>query len=226
MEVYRSSHTAEELEQALSGTGGAEAALKSLLEWTIEDLYCETATKIKSYRTFMGNSTLKKVNLPNVTEIISQYIFSGCSSLVEVNLPKLETMDMCVFEHCTSLTELTFPRFYAFSNNFNFRGCTNLKKIDFQRKDNPIGQYSSNLNQHEFNGCSSLEVIIIRAEDKVWKIANLNNFTGTPFESGGAGGTVYVPQALIGQYQQATNWSALYAAGTCNFVAIEGSEYE
>jgi hypothetical protein len=48
----------------------------------------------------------------------------------------------------------------------------------------------------------------------------------TPFASGGTGGTVYVPQALITEYQNATNWSTLYAGGTCNFVAIEGSEYE
>jgi hypothetical protein len=57
-------------------------------------------------------------------------------------------------------------------------------------------------------------------------MANKKVFDGTPFASGGTGGTVYVPQALITEYQNNTNWSALYAQGTCNFVAIEGSEYE
>jgi hypothetical protein len=60
----------------------------------------------------------------------------------------------------------------------------------------------------------------------VCPLINTNVFNSTPFAAGKAGGTVYVPQALIEQYQTATNWSTLYAAGTCNFVAIEGSEYE
>jgi hypothetical protein len=76
-----------------------------------------------------------------------------------------------------------------------------------------------------FSGCTNLRTIIIRGET-VATLSDVNNFTDTPFASGGTGGTVYVPEALIESYQNATNWSTLYAAGTCTFVAIEGSEYE
>jgi hypothetical protein len=57
-------------------------------------------------------------------------------------------------------------------------------------------------------------------------LSNTNTFNSTPFATSGTGGTVYVPQALITEYQNATNWSTLYSGGKCNFVAIEGSEYE
>ena len=62
--------------------------------------------------------------------------------------------------------------------------------------------------------------------ETVCTLSNVNAFNNTPFASGETGGTVYVPQALIEDYKIATNWSTLYEAGTCNFVAIEGSEYE
>jgi hypothetical protein len=57
-------------------------------------------------------------------------------------------------------------------------------------------------------------------------LSSISSFNSTPFATNGTGGTVYVPQALIAQYQQATNWSVLHTAGTCSFAAIEGSEYE
>ena len=75
------------------------------------------------------------------------------------------------------------------------------------------------------NGCTALKTIVLRSAG-LCSLVNANALTGTPFASGGTGGTVYVPSALIESYKTATNWSTLYAGGTCNFVAIEGSEYE
>ena len=46
-------------------------------------------------------------------------------------------------------------------------------------------------------------------------------FNGTPFASGGTGGKVLVPRALVESYQTATNWSTLYVAETCEFLALE-----
>ena len=76
-----------------------------------------------------------------------------------------------------------------------------------------------------FGYCKNLTTLVLKSET-VCTLSNINAFNNTPFASGKTGGTVYVPQALIESYQTATNWSTLYAAGTCNFVAIEGSEYE
>lgn len=87
-----------------------------------------------------------------------------------------------------------------------------------------LGKISS-LGSLQINDCKHLTTLILRSET-LCRLGSVNYLGDTPFESGGTGGTVYVPAALITEYQNATNWSTLYAAGTCNFVAIEGSEYE
>ena len=57
-------------------------------------------------------------------------------------------------------------------------------------------------------------------------LVNINAFTNTPFASGKAGGTLYVPSALVSEYQAATNWSTILGYSTNSIAAIEGSEYE
>lgn len=49
---------------------------------------------------------------------------------------------------------------------------------------------------------------------------------GTPFASGGTGGTLYVPNALKSSYQSASNWSTILGYATNSIQAIEGSYYE
>lgn len=209
---------------AASGGSGDEDNVKAMLENNLEVLIHNTATKIAVSRIFQGNKVLRKVDLPNLTEITGSYVFTECSALEELNLPKLKSMASFCFLNCTGLTEVSLPELNAFYHNGNFSGCKNLRKIYFGRKEaEGVGLA---FGQNTFNGCSSLNVVILRLETKAVGLANVNAFTDTPFASGGTGGTVYCPAALITQYQQATNWATLYAAGTCNFVAIEGSEYE
>ena len=56
-------------------------------------------------------------------------------------------------------------------------------------------------------------------------LSNVNAFTGA-FASGGTGGTLYVPQALIASYQSATNWSTILGYANNQILPIEGSIYE
>ena len=95
-----------------------------------------------------------------------------------------------------------------------FYNCTSLHTAD-------LGGLQTNM----FGVCTKFTTLILRSATLV-NLTSTNTFTSTPFAIGGTGGTVYVPAALIESYKTATNWSALYEAGTCNFVAIEGSEYE
>jgi hypothetical protein len=122
------------------------------------------------------------------------------------------------FKNNQSLTGVTIPDGYITINNRAFDGCSNLLYVE-------IVSNLTEIKAIAFYRCTALTTIILRSPT-VCTLANVNAFESTPFESGGTGGTVYVPQALITEYQNATNWSMLYAAGTCNFVAIEGSEYE
>ena len=81
------------------------------------------------------------------------------------------------------------------------------------------------INNYAFNGCTALNVIVLRSTT-LCKLSGTAAFTNTPYASGKAGGKVYVPSALIASYQTATNWKTLFGYNTCEFVAIEGSEYE
>ena len=100
---------------------------------------------------------------------------------------------------------------------YAFYECKALTSVDLPN--------ATSVGNSAFIYCSKLTTIILRSPT-VCTLANTNAFNGTPFASNGTGGTVYVPQSLISQYQTATNWSSLYSGGKCNFVAIEGSEYE
>ena len=60
----------------------------------------------------------------------------------------------------------------------------------------------------------------------VTTLGNVAHFDGTPFASGGTGGTLYVPQALIADYQAATNWSTILGYANNKILPIEGSIYK
>ena len=78
----------------------------------------------------------------------------------------------------------------------------------------------SKIDNRTFNGCRKLTMLILRSET-VCTMSNISVFNDSPFASGGTGGKCLVPRSLIETYQTATNWSTLYAAGTCTFLALE-----
>ena len=84
-----------------------------------------------------------------------------------------------------------------------------------------------------FNNCGHLATIILRSSS-VSSLASTAAFTGTPFKSGGTGGTIYIPKSLYdhlgdnsaSDYKAASNWSTVDGYGTITWAAIEGSIYE
>ena len=113
---------------------------------------------------------------------------------------------------CQSCTNLKTAVYKDFSSSENLRGCTSLEAIDCR------GSLSAN----SLNGCTSLAVIVIRS-DTVVSLVNTNALTGTPFASGNAGGTLYVPQSLISSYQSASNWSTILGYATNQIKSIEST---
>ena len=98
------------------------------------------------------------------------------------------------------------------------RDCTNLKAIDFSKTVRIAGGEA-------FMNDTSLDTLVLRS-DTFCQLDTTNNFTNTPFASGGAGGTLYVPSALISTYQSANNWSTILGYADNQIKAIEGSIYE
>lgn len=170
-----------------------------------------------------GNqSVLTTVSMPNAI-IAAPHAFNNCRALVSVSLPSLTTgfinytnRSASMFANCVSLTDVDVGSLDYFSVNM-FQNCTSLTKLDLKAPTQILAQ--------AFNGASSLSTLIIRSS-AVPTLANINAFQNTPFASGKAGGTLYVPSALIADYQAATNWSTILGYSTNSIAAIEGSEYE
>ncbi len=84
---------------------------------------------------------------------------------------------------------------------------------------------ASTINSNSLNGCSALTKLVLRSPT-VANLVAVSAFQSTPFDNGGTGGTIYVPEALKSSYQTATNWSTLNGYGTVTWKSIEGSAYE
>lgn len=213
---------------------GDEAVAKAIVERTITEYNDDTIDSIGDYA-FSNCSALTSVDLPNATSIGGR-AFEQCKALTSVDLPIAIGIGSSAFDSC-SLTNINLPNAEKIES-YAFRGCKKLTEVNVPKVTvlNDMTFYLcpftsidlpkvSKMNGRCFSACANLNLLVLRSET-LCALGGTNVFEDTPFAAGKAGGTVYVPQALIAAYQTATNWSTLYAAGTCNFVAIEGSEYE
>lgn len=122
------------------------------------------------------------------------------------------------FRDCTAMRYFVAPKLTVMYNTILY-GCTNLLAIDW------LGGSITGSKNH-FVNCTKLNVMVIRRTASICSLATTGAFNNTPFASGKAGGTLYVPQALIASYQAATNWSTILGYANNSIQAIEGSIYE
>lgn len=185
--------------------------------------------------------SLEAIDLPNVATT-TQYVFRGCTSASYVYMPNLTNIGAggYQFSGCTALTSVfigTSGGTHCFDgdtvlvsavltgsvkmNSYSFQGCTKLEIVDLN---------TTQMDNREFYNCSSLKTIILRNSSVVtMKQSPTTSNTcwyNTAYASGGAGGTIYVPEALLESYPTATNWSILDGYGTISWLPIEGSIYE
>lgn len=153
-------------------------------------------------------------------------MFSGCSALENVYMPSLSSALNSYFRNCTSLERIALQKCASIAA-YAFEGCTSLKYADFGVRTQISGG-------NAFRYCSSFDVLILRGENSISPLISLNNFDGTPFASGGTGGTIYIPKVLYDHlgdgtsddYKAATNWVTIDGYGTITWAQIEGSYYE
>ena len=148
---------------------------------------------------------------------VRYYAFAHCNGPKTIRLPAVTRVRSYAFNSNSGLTAVELPALSDLEGGV-FTNCAALQYVD-------MGMAYSLGWSATFNNCTSLKTLVLRRAS-VSGLANVNFFSGTPFASGGSGGKVYVPSALIESYKAATNWSVLYGYGTCEFVALEGSEYE
>lgn len=195
---------------------GGEDTLEKFLTQSITHVRSEAVTDFFRTNLFADQISLVSADFPNLVRT-NDYTFYNCTKLENVNLPKASYVGAHAYEKCVSIRKLNFPSSTTVYTEA-FYGATSLKSVEF-------GVTTNFSRTNAFNGCTSFDTLILRGNE-VSTLSNVNNFNGGAFAEGASGGTIYVPSALIESYKTATNWSILYEAGRCNFVAIEGSEYE
>lgn len=163
------------------------------------------------------SNTLTTYSSNDVTRV-PDYALRGVSSLQTISLPNATAIGRNAFTECTNLTSATFSADITSVGQYAFSSCPALEEIDLKK--------ASSIGANCFNGDSKLNTIILRKTNGVTSIASTSAISGTPFASGGAGGTLYVPQDLIASYQSASNWSTILGYANNQIKKIEGSVYE
>ena len=158
--------------------------------------------------------------MPNAVWIPDSMV-SGCTSLTKLIADEAIYAGQDACSRGTQLLTLVLPKLrYVYSNAF--ATCKTLKSVDFGGSPSESEGFFRN---NVFSGDTVFDTLVLRA-NTVWPMVNINIFSSTPFASGKSGGTLYVPQAMISEYQAANNWSTILGYPNNNIVAIEGSQYE
>lgn len=183
----------------------------------------DAVTKLKRYA-FADCKDLTSVSLPNCTELLGGYQFAECKNLESVNLPnctliegnstfynasKLKTINISnvitmtdasrMFYYCTALEEFSAPNLTSSTKTLRmFDGCKTLKSISFPKLS------GTTISTNTFYGCGALTTLILGGS-QLNPLENVNAFDYTPINKGTV--YIYVPDALVNEYKQATNWA-------------------
>lgn len=207
-------------ENQLTSRTTTATKIKGYCYWNLDTLTgvsFPNAITIGNY-CFYDCANLETLNIPSV-QSVGTYVFSNCPKLKKIDLPSVTSIGQRAFATCSGLEEVNInENFTGIIDNYVFNNCKKLAMLDLEK--------ASSITVNAFNGCTILNVLILRKTDAICTLQNINAFTNTPFASGRAGGTLYVPQDLISSYQSANNWSTILGYANNQIKAIEGSIYE
>lgn len=214
---------------AIQVGGGSEDLLAKMLNDQMTEYASNEVTTLRQYAFFQRNN-LVSVSFPNFAGEIPSNCFLSCGKLATVNMPNTRTIAASAFQYCPSIERIRFPKVVYLNSNVFYTETYNankLKVVDLGAS-NVTPQYIA---AQAFARQTKIEAIVLRYSSVI-KLSDVNAFLLTPLtgdatQYGGVySGHIYVPQALIAEYQAATNWSSLYAAYPDIFQPIEGSVYE
>lgn len=192
-----------------------------------------------------GSKTLKTAGKYCEADIGVEYIKTGGEDYLEKRLTDtltsysnetITSIAASSFQACSKLTSLWLPKVRSVGTNFLLK--SGVTKLALPSLAMTLASYTfmqAPLTHLDFTAQSSiaanglyittLSVLVLRKQTLV-TLANINAFGQSKFKSGGTGGTLYVPQALIADYQAATNWSTILSYESNQILPIEGSIYE
>ncbi len=178
------------------------------------DIVIPNATSIKA-QTIYQAPYVTSVSAPNVTSLGGSAIY-GNTGLTSINLPNLVTSGNYGLARNTStnLKAIVLPKMTT-------TGTYLLEWVKATLDFTALSQLVTNSLRSWYG-----PTLILRKSDAICTLNATGAFTGTVFASGGTGGTLYVPQVLISDYQSATNWSTILGYENNQILPIEGSIYE
>jgi hypothetical protein len=189
----------------------------------------------------LANTLTEYIN--NDIGYVKSYGFYECTALRTVELNNLNFLEGNTFQYCSNFESVSFNKVYElrnwclygikaqfivlpslkYSNTGTMRDNSALTAVDLGKTSQTATDMY--LGQSVFQNDTNLKTLILRSARK-YTLQNINAFSGTPFASGGTGGTLYVPSSLIAEYQGLTNWSTILGYANNSIQAIEGSIYE
>lgn len=163
-----------------------------------------SATSVKDYFSYWNTRATEWTCTGNSVTYIGQNAFRNNTYLKEIHFPNLESMS---------------------TSGWVCHTCTRLEIAD-------LGKVAT-IRPNMFNSCANLTTLILRGTTRT-ALEQVASFNGTPFASGGSGGTIYIPEDLYNHlgdgsssdYKAGTNWSTLDGYGTITWAKLEGSAYE
>jgi len=182
-------------------------------------------------KAFVSCHSLALTELPAGVTYIGGNAFQFCNGLTHISCEgPITTLGSNAFTGNASypmqLVTASFPNMALTSSLGGAFGSTSAANACQQLAFCDIGS-TTGIGSNAFANCYALETLVLRKTASVCTLANVSAFLNTPMRGyNDKTGKVYVPSALISSYQTATNWATLYNAGTVEFLAIEGSEYE
>ena len=148
---------------------------------------------------FLGESAFAKcsslptvVSMPLLSSEIPKHTFNVCTSIKEIYAPLATEVGMSAFNGCTKLELAEVESAITFDNSA-FNRCTALKKVVLRDVTTFTGDV--------FYGCTSLAEVIVNNITPPTLSSNAFQSTNSTF-------LIYVPDASVEAYKQATNWSA------------------
>ena len=162
---------------------------------------------------FNGCTKLTSIHTPNVTSTKSYMLKS--TKVQSVFMPNAAVVGNG-FRECTYLQTAVIANLYLATGSSYFRSCTSLKAVDMKAS-------ADSRWENAFYDCTNFDTLVLRNTSKVTPLNYTNAFTNTPFASDGTGGTLYVPESKLSDYQSATNWSTILGYANNQIKSIEST---